>query len=337
MSYKNQSYAAMSDSTLMQHRGEALRLRSLYDGREFAIEGEQVLVGREVEGAITLRDGHISRYHAKFSLSQGKLVLEDLKSTNGTYVNGRRITRPQLVGLGDEIRFHELAFRLVTDAPESGQADATALFSAARPVTPVPAPQPVTVPQPAAPAARQPAPRPAQDTRAKAGSLQSGSLQHTRDSRQHVERRAALTTVDLGSGPRMVILSDPLRGKVLSLISRDRNAWVVGSDYHCEFYLGDVGLGTQHARIRKLADEWVVEACDQLQPVFINNRPVEFTSLHHGDLVRLGTLELVFRTDEKSLVGDDTVIARKSPSRTQLWLLGGAIVLLGVIVGIALA
>ena len=130
MSYKNGSYIPMHDRTLAPGAVGGLRLRSLQDGTEFSLDDDEILVGREIECSITLESGHISRYHAKISRVNGDIVVEDLRSTNGTFINGRRLSAPQSLSVGDEIRFHEIAFRLVTDEAGSGDAEAT-MFQAA--------------------------------------------------------------------------------------------------------------------------------------------------------------------------------------------------------------
>jgi pSer/pThr/pTyr-binding forkhead associated (FHA) protein len=50
-------------------------------------------VGREVEGLL-LDDAGVSRHHARFWVEDGRLMVTDLGSTNGTTVNGVRITAP---------------------------------------------------------------------------------------------------------------------------------------------------------------------------------------------------------------------------------------------------
>ena len=124
MSYQGATPQAMDDATLIQEKNGGFCLRSLQTGESFPL-AQEMLIGREVECQISLNSGHISRYHAKISRTPTGIMVEDLRSTNGTFVNGRRITQPQLLSVGDEVRFHEQAFRLVSNLEESGAADAT--------------------------------------------------------------------------------------------------------------------------------------------------------------------------------------------------------------------
>src|SRR5437764_7695299 len=73
-------------------------------GMSIVVEDE-LLIGRHAQGAGRLADDEeISRTHARVSLDQsGFCAIEDLGSTNGTYVNGLRITSPQTLSEGDRI------------------------------------------------------------------------------------------------------------------------------------------------------------------------------------------------------------------------------------------
>lgn len=76
-------------------------------------------VGRAPECAIRLDQPGMSRTHARLLPSEDALLLEDLGSTNGVFLNGRRILRGE-ARPGDEVGFDTLRFRLVSP----GQADA---------------------------------------------------------------------------------------------------------------------------------------------------------------------------------------------------------------------
>ena len=69
-----------------------------------AIQGDSVMVGRDRTCSIVLSHPAVSRRHARITLSGTSVVLEDLKSANGTYVNNTRIERAKLKA-GDVVRF----------------------------------------------------------------------------------------------------------------------------------------------------------------------------------------------------------------------------------------
>lgn len=70
-------------------------------------------VGRDPSDGIFLDDVTVSRHHAEFVVADGRLVVRDLGSTNGTYVNGARREETE-VDAGDEVligRFHLVVAR----------------------------------------------------------------------------------------------------------------------------------------------------------------------------------------------------------------------------------
>jgi hypothetical protein len=73
-------------------------------GMSIVVEDE-LFIGRETDGAGRLaEDDEISRQHARVTLDhRGVCAIEDLGSTNGTFVNGQRITAPQALSEGDMI------------------------------------------------------------------------------------------------------------------------------------------------------------------------------------------------------------------------------------------
>jgi hypothetical protein len=72
-----------------------------------------VTVGRHPNCDVVLGDPTVSRHHASVRREQGRWVLHDLGSSNGSWLNGRRAARIEVVA-GDELRFGELVTRVVT-------------------------------------------------------------------------------------------------------------------------------------------------------------------------------------------------------------------------------
>jgi pSer/pThr/pTyr-binding forkhead associated (FHA) protein len=120
--------------------------------------GEQLVFGRQTEGYGQLaNDPELSRHHAEVSrLPTGEYRLEDLSSTNGTFVNGARLQAPAVLALGDEIELgsSKLVVRALpaVAAPPAGTVD----VRAATVVVDVPA----AVREAAPPAAAEPEPPP---------------------------------------------------------------------------------------------------------------------------------------------------------------------------------
>lgn len=72
-------------------------------GRRFELPDTELVIGRG-SADIPLTDNTVSRRHAQISPRDGVYLLSDLGSANGTYVNGLRVTAPQAIRVGDQLR-----------------------------------------------------------------------------------------------------------------------------------------------------------------------------------------------------------------------------------------
>ncbi len=98
------------------------------------VSGFPALVGREAGMAVILQSNSVSRQHAEFLQQNGQLLVRDLDSTNGTFVNHERVCEVQVLCPGDVVRFADVEFRLQQDrgaAPQQPDSDftATAFFA----------------------------------------------------------------------------------------------------------------------------------------------------------------------------------------------------------------
>lgn len=97
-------------------RSKALRLRVVapaeQKGRTYDISDELTL-GRATSCQISLPDDHfVSQLHARVYLRDGDVYVEDLGSTNGTYLNRRRLTHAMPVTKGDQIQVGKTVLEL---------------------------------------------------------------------------------------------------------------------------------------------------------------------------------------------------------------------------------
>lgn len=86
-------------------------------GQEISIDRD-MLVGRHQSADIVLQAAEISRKHAAFLLKDQALWLEDLNSSNGTFVNDLRIEQETLLKQGDIVQFASFKFSLLAPAKE---------------------------------------------------------------------------------------------------------------------------------------------------------------------------------------------------------------------------
>ena len=114
-------------------------------GATFTLEGDQLNIGRDSTNEITINDAEISRRHARLTFQGGKYVLEDLGSTNGTFVNGQRLAGPRVLKAGEVVSFGEqivLVFEVTVSDPGATMVSprAAAVPSISRPMSPPPPP-----------------------------------------------------------------------------------------------------------------------------------------------------------------------------------------------------
>jgi hypothetical protein len=101
-------------------RASLREIRPDQSSRTIAFDGRPLTFGRAPDNRVVLRDGRASRHHARIDARRGSLVLTDLGSTNGSFVNDRRVESIAL-GEGDRIRLG--ATTLVVEAIDDGSAD----------------------------------------------------------------------------------------------------------------------------------------------------------------------------------------------------------------------
>ena len=73
---------------------------------------EDLLIGRASESHIRITDSYTSNIHARIYKEKNLTFVEDLHSTNGTFVNKNRITRPQVLKCGDTIQIGEITMEI---------------------------------------------------------------------------------------------------------------------------------------------------------------------------------------------------------------------------------
>jgi pSer/pThr/pTyr-binding forkhead associated (FHA) protein len=115
--------------------------------REAVVAQNEATFGRVQDNDVVLPKGNISKRHARIVLRDGKLIIVDLKTTNGTFVNGKRISSPQVLRDGDKIYIGDFTIEAHCDDGAGARPDAAA------PVAPPPIAPPLITPQRALPTA----------------------------------------------------------------------------------------------------------------------------------------------------------------------------------------
>ena len=82
------------------------------EGLEIELPSEQLAIGRSSESGLVIRDDYTSTHHARLLLWNDGWVVQDLDSTNGTFLDGTRVTLPTLVPLNTPVTIGTTTFEL---------------------------------------------------------------------------------------------------------------------------------------------------------------------------------------------------------------------------------
>jgi EmrB/QacA subfamily drug resistance transporter len=229
-------------------------------GRMFAL-GEDTVLGRDETADIVLADpsGELSRRHARIGLSDGAAVVEDLGSTNGTLLNGERISGSQPLRAGDEIRIGKYALEFAS----SIETDATR-------VRPTLDPQ-MTRTRAVQPPHAQPSP----------GGHSS-----------QPPRERAPTFAPAGSEGELMILSGPGAGSTAPLIG---SSATIGREPECDLQVLDSEVSRVHAKVTVRDGVAVIDDLRSSNGTYVDGeRILDRTTLAPGDRIQIGeaTIEL---------------------------------------------
>ncbi|MCI0156824.1 FHA domain-containing protein [Leifsonia shinshuensis] len=81
-------------------------------GTELALGRDPITIGRSSESGLVIRDDYTSTHHARLLLWNDEWMIQDLDSTNGTFLDGRRVTVPTQVPLDTPIKIGTTTFEL---------------------------------------------------------------------------------------------------------------------------------------------------------------------------------------------------------------------------------
>ena len=283
------------------------------DGTEIELHGEMI-VGRSADCEITVDDSRVSRKHAAFSISDGIVNLEDLKSANGTYVNGQRLEAQTVLADGDTIAFDNNIFTLLlniegsvaSDRVEEADTDATMVGMA-------PADLPTNPPPTQSPPVQDPAPTAAVEE-VKAELKLPGSWDETEgvDGTQLLQvsdlpnmsdaLQSAAAGVD-SDMPHLVITTATGSQMVELSVDGDTSVWEIGREPGCEILIDDASVSSKHAQLVFNKGRWRMVNMVSTNGIFVNGEKKLSAYLAEGDEVQLGAVNLMFRAGSSATAG----------------------------------
>lgn len=284
------------------------------NGQETAI-GEPMIAGRSKDAGLLIDDDQISRRHAQLKPLPDGLEVEDLGSSNGTFLNGQRL--PKFIARdGDTIGFyvHKFSVRIQAKAAPQFDPDATRLHL---PETPAAKPVAASVAEKSVqekPAAEPSAPNRAEsanksDTEKKpAAPGESGKSERAwwEESGEGVEGTRLLQPgeVDLeaemtrlfnlgpAQKPRLVGMAGEYAGKCFDL---GEGKFVIGREAGCAIRLDNDGISVKHAQLIHEGGTWKLVNLLSSNGTFVNGERIQTAYLNSGDELRFGSVALLFQ------------------------------------------
>lgn len=247
----------------------------------------KVTLGRGTECEIVIDSSEASRQHARITLNQGRLTLEDLVSTNGTLLNGRPVRQPEALGGGDIIVIGQVHFMVV--AP--GSAEHMTILGGR--LGAVDENYVLEQEDPNATGLRIPFPKPpgwsAKDDFGEINAsapkpLDILALEMKRQS-VGVENTAAV----------FMIVSEQGRNTLLPLRA-GKAAWTLGRDADNDIEICHATISSLHAIVSERSTEWQIEDKMSTNGTRVNGQKIDQRALQDGDTVSLGEIELLFKS-----------------------------------------
>jgi EmrB/QacA subfamily drug resistance transporter len=224
-------------------------------GRMFAL-GEETVIGRDPGADIVLADpsGELSRRHARIGLGDGGVVVQDLDSTNGTFLNGERLREARPLRTGDQIGLGDYALEFSSPIEADG-AQAPPAPEAPAPEHPPAQQQPATPARPAQPA--QPAP----------------------------------TYAPSGSEGQLTILTGPGAGSTAVVVG---NSATIGREPECDLQVLDSEVSRVHAKVTVRDGVAVIDDLHSSNGTYVDGeRILERQTLAPDDRIQIGEATIV--------------------------------------------
>jgi predicted component of type VI protein secretion system len=110
-------------------------------GQSFELKADKTTIGRVDDNGFQLAVGSVSSHHCEILLQGSEVVVRDLNSTNGTFINGQQVTKDAVLKPGQTLKLGQVEMRLENGAPPAG----ASAPSQAEPVAPIKKPLATTM------------------------------------------------------------------------------------------------------------------------------------------------------------------------------------------------
>lgn len=251
----------------------------------------QMIIGRHTECTLQLSEGQASRRHAKLTVAEDGIWLEDLGSANGTFVNGVQIVARVSLKSGDRLRFdvEEFDFRMpaAAAAPVSAADEGKTVF---RP------PESAAVVAESSGVYKRPGAWADPDNAAADASNKTKFIDPAQLKQMIDAPKVGAISISAVDGPHLQVVSGSRAGLSIKLMVGESGMkeWTIGSQTDREVQFQDSGVSALHAKIVNEGARWKVVDQMSANGTFVNGKRSNMSYLANGDRLRFGPVECVF-------------------------------------------
>jgi pSer/pThr/pTyr-binding forkhead associated (FHA) protein len=269
-----------------------------------------LVAGRLDECGLVLTEGHPSRRHARFNVSGNESRVEDLGSSNGTFVNDQKISGAVVLRSGDKIRFdvEEYEYQVVGDVTEVQNAQATMIRQI----------EPADVDIDGSQRRERPAWIDPEKQAAGGPKTEFIDAAAMKEMIQVDEQKGAADLGDDIDSPMLLVTSGDKKGQRFNLrTSGERGEWTIGCDGDRDIVVPDQGVSGIHAKLAQDGRRWKLTDQMSANGTFVNGRRSNMSYLNNGDRIRFGPVDCVFRTPDE--FGTATMVSGvdKKPAKSR--------------------
>jgi hypothetical protein len=96
----------------LEYEVPLISLLLIENGQEFKFDLPEFFIGRDPQASLHIPDDTLSAIHTRVYFKSGHWMIEDLQSTNGTFINGERLSTPSVLINGDEVTCGQVRFQV---------------------------------------------------------------------------------------------------------------------------------------------------------------------------------------------------------------------------------
>ncbi len=262
---------------------------------------KELSLGRSEACDIQIEDKKVSRIHAKFELLDDKLTIIDLNSSNGTFVNGKRINEKTLLTNNDIISIDSHKLKVIIDAELPKQTNSSKQ------------PQESTITQ-----EKQATPKEAVAVREVKKQYdeeiptswveETGSIDGTKmmDPKQIDALKSKVTRTLTTADPSVTRLHCFAENSVEQVFElpvsnfEEASGWEIGRDPNCDIVIEHSSISNRHAQIIHQTGRWKIVNLVSTNGIVINGQKKLSAYLGDGDKIGLGSVDLVFKTPKNN-------------------------------------